>query len=69
MTSENKFDQVMFHDPIGGAKTMTPEEFRAIPIAKRVDWLCKGWFKFYREGNPVPAIEALKVMKPGEVGK
>jgi hypothetical protein len=58
--ANEKFDKVVLESPEEGMKQFTPDEFRAIPIAKRVDLLCKGQFKFYKDGVPVPAMDALK---------
>jgi len=59
--ADEKFDKVVMEIPGEGMKELTPVEFRALPIAKRVDLLVKGYFKFFKEGKPVPAMEALKV--------
>ena len=56
-----KFDKVILESPDEGTKELTPDQFRAIPIAKRVDMLVKGHFKFYKGGVLVPPMEALKV--------
>ena len=57
--ADEKFDKVTMEIPGEGAKDLTPGEFRAVPIAKRVDLLVKGQFKFFKDGKPVPAMEAL----------
>ena len=59
--ADEKFDKVVMEVPGEGSKELTPVEFRAVPIAKRVDLLVKGQFKFFKGGQPVSAMEALKV--------
>ena len=58
--AEEKFDKVMMEIPGEGTKQLTLEEFRAIPIAKRVDMLVKGHFKFFKDGKAISAMEALR---------
>ena len=59
--AEEKFDRVILESPEEGNKELTPEQFRAIPIAQRVDRLVKGQFKFFKNGQPVSPMDALKV--------
>ncbi len=59
--ADEKFDKVVLEIPGEGAKDLTPDEFRAFPIAKRVDLLVKGQFKFFKDGKLVSAMEALRV--------
>jgi hypothetical protein len=58
--ANEKFDQVILESPEEGVKPLTPDEFRAIPIAKRVDMLCKGQFKFFKDGAAVAPMDALR---------
>ncbi|GEM_PF-4552035 len=58
--AEERFDKVVLEMPGEPVKELTPAEFRAFPIAKRVDLLVKGYFKFYKNGASVSALEALK---------
>jgi hypothetical protein len=58
--ANEKFDKVILEIPGEETKALTPEEFRAIPIARRVDLLCKGQFKFYKEGAALLPMDALK---------
>ena len=58
--ANEKFDKVVLESPEEGTKQLTPDEFRAIPIAKRVDMLCKGQFKFFKDGAAVQAMDALR---------
>jgi hypothetical protein len=59
--ADEKFDKVVMESPGEAPREMTPQEFRAVPIAKRVDLLVKGQFKFYKGGQPVSPMEALKI--------
>lgn len=59
--AEEKFDKVVLEVPGEPAKEMTPEQFRAFPIAQRVDLLIKGYFKFYKNGAALSPLEALRV--------
>ncbi len=59
--ADEKFDKVMMEIPGEETKELSPAEFKALPIAKRVDLLVKGYFKFFKDGKPIPAMEALKV--------
>ena len=58
--AEEKFDKVVLEAPGEPVKELTPEEFRAFPLAKRVDLLVKGQFKFYKNGAVLSPLEALK---------
>ena len=58
--AEEKFDKVILQKPGEEAREITPEAFRAIPLGERVDLLVKGCFKFYKDGQPVSALEAMK---------
>ncbi len=58
--AEEKFDKVVLEVPGEAAKELTPEQFRAFPIAQRVDLLVKGQFKFFKSGAPVSPMEALR---------
>jgi hypothetical protein len=58
--ADEKFDRVMMEIPGEGTKPLTPEEFRAFPIVKRVDMLVKGQFKFFKDGKAISAMEALR---------
>lgn len=59
--ANEKFDKVILESPEEGTKELTPEQFRAIPIGKRVDLLVKGCFKFFKDGQVISPAEALKV--------
>ena len=59
--ANEKFDKVIMESPEGGTKELTQDQFRAIPIAQRVDLLVKGKFKFFKDGQAVTPMEALKV--------
>jgi hypothetical protein len=61
MPSDYNFDKAILESLTDGIKTYSPEEFQAISIVQRVEMLCRGQFKFYKNGNLVPAIEALRV--------
>ena len=58
--AEEKFDKVILEKPGESPRQMTPEEFRAIPLSDRVSLLVQGSFKFFKDGQPVSALEAMK---------
>ncbi len=59
--ADEKFDKVVLEIPGEPAKELTPGQFRAFPIAQRVDLLVKGCFKFYKNGVVLTPLEALRV--------
>lgn len=55
-----RYDKVELDHPDGGLRTMSPQEFRAMPLLERVQWLGKGLFRFYLNGERIAPGEALK---------
>jgi hypothetical protein len=46
--------------PDGTARLMSKSEFEKLPLRNRVDWIMHGKLKFFLNGEPIPATQALK---------
>jgi hypothetical protein len=53
------YDRVEYDHP-DGARTLAPEEFRALSAVDRVKGIGQGRFRFYRDGVKITASEALR---------
>jgi hypothetical protein len=54
------YDSVEVSMPEGNTKIMKRAEFEKLPLRNRVDWIMHGKLKFYLNGDPIPATQALK---------
>lgn len=54
------FDQVVVTGSDGQRVTMTKDQYFVQALKVRVDQLCKGQARFFREGQVVSALKALK---------
>lgn len=55
-----KFDMVVIKRPDGGEEKLTAEAFAKVPLTERVHLVSRGYAKFFKNGNPVSAVEALR---------
>jgi hypothetical protein len=53
------YDRVEYDHP-DGAKTMSPQEFRALGAVERVKGIGQGRFRFYQDGVKISPTEALR---------
>jgi hypothetical protein len=56
---QGAYDRVEVNED-GAIRKLTPEEFRAIPLDKRIKGIFGKQFTFYRDGKVVPTSEALR---------
>lgn len=54
------FDKVEYDHP-DGLRVLSQKEFAALGPLERVKGIGQGRFRFFRDGQKVPAVEALKV--------
>jgi hypothetical protein len=55
-----KFDEAVVQRPDGTRQRLTYEEFYRLPLLDRVKALCELRVKFYKDGEPVAAADAIK---------
>lgn len=58
--AEEKFDKVIMEIEGQAPKELTFEAFKALPLDKRVEMLVKNQFSFFKNGQAVSPMEALK---------
>ena len=54
------FDKAVIKLPDGSEKLLNPTEFLAIPLGERIDLLTASKIKFFRAGQPISPLEAVK---------
>jgi hypothetical protein len=57
---QGDFDQAEITEPGGQRVTMTKDQYFRQALKVRVDQLCKGQVRFFRDGQAVSALKALK---------
>jgi hypothetical protein len=55
-----KYDEVSAPGPGGEAQRMTRQQFESLPLESRVRLLVQGTLRFYRDGQEIPATEAMR---------
>jgi len=55
-----RYDKVELNHPDGTRRTLSPEDFEALSLLERVQWMSQGRFRFLRNGVKIPSHEALK---------
>jgi hypothetical protein len=55
-----RYDKVELNHPDGTPRVFSPDEFEALPLMDRVQWLSQGRFRFLKGGVKVPSYQALK---------
>jgi hypothetical protein len=56
-------DKVIVRSPDGTEKTLTPAEFQAIPLGDRIELMTTGRVKFFKNGQPISALDAVRRSK------
>lgn len=59
-TASARYDEVSAPGPDGEAKRMTRQQFESLPLENRVRLLVQGTLRFYRDGQEIPATEAMR---------
>ena len=54
------FDKAIIVTPDGREKPLSPTEFLAIPLGERIELLTASKIKFFRNGQPISPIEAVR---------
>jgi hypothetical protein len=55
-----RYDRVVVPLPGGMTRDLTRREFEALPLRERVSFLIEGKAKFFAQGIPISASEAMK---------
>jgi hypothetical protein len=55
-----RYDRVVIAGPNGLPKHLSRREFEALPLRERVSYLIEGKAKFFAQGIPVSASQAMK---------
>ena len=58
------FDKAVVQTPDGQEQTLTPAEFLAIPLGDRIQWMTASRVKFYRDGQQISPLEAVRRTAP-----
>ena len=56
------FDHVQLpgSEPGAAKRTLSKEQFEALPLQERVTLLVQGTLRFYRDDREIPALEAMR---------
>ena len=54
------FDKAVVQSEDGAEQTLDPNEFLAIPLGERIQWMTKSKIKFYRNGQLISPLEAVR---------
>jgi hypothetical protein len=54
------FDKAVVQTPDGQERTFDPAEFLAIPLGDRIQWMTASKVKFYRNGQQISPLEAVR---------
>ena len=57
---ELKYDVVVVRRPDGSENRLTAAAFAAMPLTERVQLVARGLAKFFKDGQLIPAVEALR---------
>ena len=57
------FDKAIILTPDGREKLVSPTEFLAIPLGERIELLTASKIKFYRGGQIISPLDALRRQK------
>ena len=55
-----KYDEVSAPGPGGEPQRMSRQQFENLPLESRVRLLVQGTLRFYRDGQEIPATEAMR---------
>jgi hypothetical protein len=55
------FDLARIEDEGGGQRSLSRPQYEKLPLADRIRLVLQDRVRFFRNGQPVPANEALKV--------
>ena len=55
-----QFDKAIIRMPDGAEKILSPAEFLAIPLGERIDLMTASRIKFYRGGEVISPLEAMR---------
>lgn len=55
-----QFDKAIIRMPDGAEKTFSPDEFLAIPLGDRINLMTASRIKFYRAGEVISPLEAMR---------
>jgi hypothetical protein len=58
--SAARYDEVTAPGPDGELQRMTRKQFETLPLENRVRLLVQGTLRFYRNGEEIPANEAMR---------
>jgi hypothetical protein len=59
-TATARYDEVLAPVPGGEPQRMTRQQFEGLPLQDRVRLLVQGTLRFYRNGQEIPANEAMR---------
>lgn len=54
------YDRVVVPGPHGAPRELSKRDFEQLPLRERVGFLIDGTARFFRNGAPIPASEAMK---------
>jgi hypothetical protein len=54
------YDQVKIPRPDGSFKALSRREFESLPLRERVSYLIDGTARFFRNGQQINAVDAMK---------
>jgi hypothetical protein len=60
MSSSMNFDKALVRMSDGAERWLNPDEFLAIPLGERIQLMTASRIKFYREGQLISPLEAVR---------
>jgi len=54
------YDRVDVPAPTGGRRSLTRKQFENLPLRERVSYLIEGTARFFVDGRPISASEAMR---------